>query len=126
MKTLSVGRGNVRAVAYAPDGRTLVSLNSRSRVRFWDLRTFAERLALSTPRDPCFTGETLSLRGDLLVFKNGLWDIGAAWDWLGQTESAPAGAPSRPPPGLCRPVPLEGVNHYTAVTPTPDGKSLAG
>jgi hypothetical protein len=33
MKTLTIGRGIVNGVAYTPDGRFLVSLNSNRRVR---------------------------------------------------------------------------------------------
>src|SRR5436305_11153775 len=67
MRTLGIKRGNFAAVVYTPDGRTLISLNSRRHVRFWDLATFAERLSFALPAGTAAYDGRLQLAGDLLI-----------------------------------------------------------
>jgi WD40 repeat protein len=89
MKTLTIGRAIFHGVAYSPDGRFLVSLNSQKQLRFWELGTFVQRLgfALSPWTDSwggSFTswGGTFCLCGDLLPFRTSVWDLSAAWKYL--------------------------------------------
>jgi hypothetical protein len=89
MKTLTIGRAIFHGVAYSPDGRFLVSLNSQKRLRFWELGTFVQRLAceLSPWTDSwggSFTswGGTFCPCGDLLPFRTSVGDLSAAWKYL--------------------------------------------
>ena len=121
MKTLTVGRGNFDAVAYAEDARLLVSLNSRRQVRFWDLATFRQRLWFRLPEPTWTEYRTLALWGDRLALKTNVWDIGPAWEYL---RRQPAGDK---PEVLWRAVELqESSPPHNRVLAAPDGALLAG
>src|SRR6516162_1632009 len=100
MRVLSIRRGNFHGVAYSADGRFLVSLNSRTQVRFWDLGTFTERLAFKLPERYRFGNFALS--GPRLLVGESVWDLTPAWGYLRQPG---AGGPPRP---ACMPIELEG------------------
>jgi WD40 repeat protein len=102
MRTLSIRRGNFHGVAYSADGRFLVSLNSRTHVRFWELGSFAERLAVKLPSYfPFFAN--FCLRGPRLLVGRSLWDFTPAWDYLRQP------GPGRPPSPAFTRIELEGT-----------------
>jgi WD40 repeat protein len=126
MRTLSIRRGNFHGVAYSADGRYLVSLNSHTQVRFWELDTFAQRLMF---RLPYLAGwqNAFSLHGPLLVRKADLWDIGPAWDYLRRPAvNAADGATDRPPKSPFTPVVLEGAPSYQLLAAASDGQTIAG
>jgi hypothetical protein len=126
MKTLTIGRGRFNGVAYSPDGQTLVSVNARWRLRFWDLATYTERLALTLPQQEAgFYFQPLCLAGGLLALNGGLWDISPAWEHLGGLRGQTAGAPRSDRP-LCAPVALEGAQATRLVTLAPGGRAVAG
>ncbi|HZY89298.1 MAG TPA: hypothetical protein VFE78_31035 [Gemmataceae bacterium] len=122
MRTLSIRRGNFHGVAYSADGRFLVSLNSHTQVRFWELGTFTERLALKLPPAARSYWFNFWVRGERLVVGGTLWDAAPAWAHLRRPGEG------RPPESLCTPIPLErperGVSNPLATTP--DGQTLAG
>jgi WD40 repeat protein len=119
MRTLSIRRGNFHGVAYSADGRFLVSLNSHTQVRFWELAGFTQRLALKLPREARSPFHTFCLRSDRLLVGGSLWDVSRAWAWLRQPGADP------PPSGeaLYTPLPLEGGTGrlHPALAVTPDG-----
>ena len=88
MRTLSIKRGNFAAVVYTPDGGTLISLNSRRHVRFWDLATFAERLSFTLPAGSGSDEGRLMLAGDLLIANTDAWE---AADVLERLKGPPGG-----------------------------------
>src|SRR5215469_2873801 len=104
MKVLSIRRGNFHGVAYSADGRFLVSLNSHTQVRFWELVSFTQRLLLRLPYRAGWQ-DALSLHGNLLARWGDLWDVGPVWEHLRQ------GGPG-PPPKSATPVALEGADAY--------------
>jgi hypothetical protein len=100
MKTLTIRRGNFRGVAYTADGRALVSLNSGTQVRFWDLEAFEERLGLSLPAE-VGRYHNFALLGRRLLLGSSLWDLTPALDYLGPP------ARGRPPGPAFKELPLE-------------------
>src|SRR5262245_1349004 len=107
MKYLDEKKGSYAAIAYSPDSRYLVSLNSLTYLRFWDLTSF--RLALTvTLSGVTDRSTTLSLIGRYLVLGEGVWDIGSAWDHLAQPGS------DKP---VCPPVKLEDAPTLRTVLP---------
>jgi WD40 repeat protein len=84
MRTLNLGRGIFSAVGYTPDGRTLVSLNSRRHLRFWDLATFTERLNYTVADWRCGLNGRLSLGGSLMALDNTLFDTAPVLEKLKQ------------------------------------------
>jgi WD40 repeat protein len=125
MKTLTIGRGNVNALAYSDDGRFLVTLNSGKRLRFWDLATFSERLAFTLPERGGYFQRAFCLHGDLLVLSDRGWDLGAAWDCLAQSAQRP-GQRCRPSSAPVAPVVLEHKTNVMILAGAADGQSLAG
>jgi WD40 repeat protein len=105
MKTLTIGRGNFNGVAYDSEGRFLVSLNSRNRVRFWDLATYSQRLAFSLPPQVSRSND-FSLAGNLLALRHSVWDITPAWDYVRQTTW------STIPTISCQKIALEGEDAF--------------
>lgn len=96
MRTVAIGRANFNGVAYAPDGRFLVTLNSRRRVRFWDTATFAERLSFWLPIPNWYLSDTLALHGNLLLLRQTAWDVTRAWEVLRQPAAGPGGSAGPP------------------------------
>jgi WD40 repeat protein len=115
MRTLSIRRGNFHGVAYSADGRFLLSLNSRTQVRFWDLGTFAERLAVRLPTYCRFAN--FYLRGPRLLAGSSLLDLTPVWDYLRQP------GPGGPPRPAFTPIPLEGGTGqmFPVLAAAPDG-----
>jgi WD40 repeat protein len=121
MRTLSIRRGNFHGVVYSADGRFLVSLNSHTQVRFWELGTFEQRLHFRLPYRAGWQ-DALSLHGNLLARWGDLWDIGPAWDYLRQSGAGAAGRP----PKSATPVPLEGAGSYLFLAVAADVRTVAG
>ncbi len=115
MRTLSILRGNFHGVAYSDDGRFLVSLNSHTFVRFWDLGTFAERLVVRLPPAARSRFPNFNLRGERALVGQSLWDLAPAWGYLRQ-----GGPPTKP---AYAPLPLEGGTGTLspALAAAPDG-----
>jgi WD40 repeat protein len=121
MRVLSIRRGNFHGVAYSADGRFLVSLNSRSQVRFWELGTFTQRLALKLPPAAWSHGNFRPC-GERLVVGSTLWDVAPAWEYLRRPGEG------RPPEPLATQITLDWAEARPsyALTATPDGRRLAG
>jgi WD40 repeat protein/nucleoside phosphorylase len=105
----SRGHGDsVRAVSYAPDGKTLASAGSDGIIKLWDISSGACAMTLEGHRDSVWSvsyapdGKTLASGGYDDTIK--LWDISS---------------------GVCA-MTLEGhCNSVTSVSYAPDGKTLA-
>jgi WD40 repeat protein len=133
MRTLTLGRRNVHGVAYSPDGRFLVSLNSQIHIRFWDLSTFKKRLAFALT--PCTDfwrgygsfGGTFSPCGNLLPLRKTVWDMSRAWQLVRQprrgADAAPTGGATDQP---FRKIDLERPHIANVLGVAASGQTLAG
>jgi WD40 repeat protein len=116
---LNLSRGIFNAVGYTPDGQTLVSLNSRNSIRFWDLATFTERLAYQLKEGEWAANEMLSVGGSYLAVGNTLYDASSTLALLAQPTTGRKGkAPLTP-------IPLGTSTETNFVLVTPRGEITA-
>jgi WD40 repeat protein len=134
MRTLATDRGSFQGVAYDPDGRFLVSLNSYNRVQFWDLSAFKVRIAFPLPKlGTAWTGAfsnwggTFSLCGNLLPLLWCVWDLSHARELVRRLE---AGCEPLPPQARsdspCRRILPEVPPYTNTLGIATDGRTLVG
>jgi len=125
VRILSLGRRVVHGVAYSADGRFLISLNSGSQIRFWDVPAGTPRSALTLPETFSWApgdqyGGNVEFQGTLLAYRNDVWNLRPTFDFLTRAE---AGDPPDPP---CVHIPIEKPDNVTTWGVTTDGRILAG
>ncbi len=129
MRTLAIGRGTFYGVAYAPDGRFLVSLTSANRIRIWALSTFKEQIAFTLePWTDDWGGSldsqggTFSLYGNLLPLRTSVWDLSRAWELVRQPRAG--GDVAADPP--YKKISLEAPPYTNILGVATDGRTLVG
>jgi WD40 repeat protein len=113
----SVGPGNVTAVAFSPDGKTLASGGWDEAVRLWDVATGEERRRLDGHRRGMVAAVIFSRDGRHLASRGGLDGTVLVWD-------AATGKELHRFDGLSQVNPWR-FNRSAALAFTPDGKTLA-
>jgi WD40 repeat protein len=90
MRTLRIPRGNFDGVFYQPDGKYLISVNSTWEVRWWDLRTFEERLTVRL-KEPSGRshGFAVTLGQAWLGVGGNLFDLSPAFARLNSADATP-------------------------------------
>jgi WD40 repeat protein len=117
MKIVRGDWGDVFGIAYAADGRHLVSLTSSS-LHVWDTDRY--ELALTLPFGAHGNPPRLRLMGDLVVQAQLCWDLSTAWRALRR-----GAAPGRLQVRDVVPLPRD-VADYVWLTPAADGKAVLG
>jgi WD40 repeat protein len=131
VRTLTLPRGHAYAVAYAPDGRTLVSGNARGCVHFWDLADFSNRFVFQVPDVlPKVWAVAFSPGGERLMVERHLFDarpLAAALDLPGGTGEGPE-ALALPEVRLQEDAHKTGLldEAATELLGTPDGQAVVG
>jgi WD40 repeat protein len=130
MRILALDRRIFHGVAFSSDGRHLITLNSKKLVRVWDRATWEARVVFDLERwnDPWGSsmltwGSTFALTGDLLPYRNGVWDFGPALE-----DARDPNRESRPAPlgFLCRRIDLDLPTFNSVTGIACDGRTIVG
>jgi len=128
VRTLRLPRGHAYAVAYAPDGRLLASVDSYRSVYFWDLASFTLRCVFRPDQEAKVWSVAFTAAGDRLALEDRLFDArplaaalrqpragGAGPEELALPEVRLQGDGGAPPPDV-----------IGELLGTPDGRSVVG
>jgi WD40 repeat protein len=116
MRRLTIGQGKGRNLAFTPDGRLLVALDTWGHLHFWDTAEYTEQLTVSVP--PAWSDPWLAFSADgrHALLGGRAWDLGPLLDKARGKSLAqdPTAVFSRPP-----------ILDLYCLTFTPDGTAVA-